>query len=166
MAQVFQLGSSCQFVLSPFVAQMVATTFRVTGAVDRPGRCAAEMYSARHDASCASARGGKSRCSHRASYESELEAQVLATRHILEAARRCRAEASGLELEASAAARSVREDGRKFEALTANLASVRSTEQALAAEKRELCRRIQASTLALGVQEARAKAFATAEATR
>jgi len=100
-------------------------------------------------------------CTPRTAYRSELEAQALATRRAREAARRCRNEIGSLESEAQAAARAAREDGRVFESLTAELATTRKTEETLTAEKRELCRRIQAAKTALGVKQARDQAVAT-----
>jgi len=87
-------------------------------------------------------------------YGAELEAQAAAIRRAQESSRRCGAETQGLEAEASALAQHVREDRTAFEAATAKLAAVREVEEALSAEKRDLLRRIQTATLALGVKEA------------
>lgn len=100
----------------------------------------------------------------REAYDLELEAQEASTQRALEAAKRCMAELRGLEAETSTVARAAREDSLAFEEATAHLVLVRGAAQTLAAEKKELCRRIQAATLALGAKEAKAKAAAVADA--
>lgn len=87
-------------------------------------------------------------------YGAELEAQAAAIRRTRELARRTGAETHALEVDANALAQHVREDRTAFEAATSQLATVREAEEALAAEKRDLLRRIRTATLALGVKEA------------
>lgn len=90
--------------------------------------------------------------------EDEVQVQDATTRRALEATRRHRAQVTNLEAEARKAALAAWEDGRAFEAETMALATTLARGEALAAEKRELLKRIQAANLALGAKQVQASA--------